>query len=690
MPPEDATSPAPATPVLSLVSMGAALVRGPDGGALTALGAKSLALLFYTAMQPGQAVTRDALVELLWPRGDADQGRASLRQELRRMRKAMGDLFDLAVDAPPGQVALRPGAVRLDAAELERAAQSRDSGGLADTPNHYGGRFLAALAVNEQPFQDWVSIQASHLEETAVEALLRLMLLDEAAGRLDRAAQAARTLLTIDPYQEDVHASLIRIHAAAGRIGAARQQLERCRKLFMEELGEDPGPALAALIPDARAARAASTGAAAPGAAPAPSPLLGGRPVPPARGPRRALAALSLRAAPGAPPQIAALAQQAGAAVVSQLGPCCWLGIGLPDAIAAAGEAGGALFDRATCLADLMLSADSGMLRVDITVSGRPDGAALAGRTLRIPLDGALDPSVALARAAAPALNAAFLAAAEAEAAQEGDCGAADAWAAVMRAHRLLRSGGAAAAEDARDALEAVVKAEPDFVEALCLLSLAHLAELRAGAAPAPREAMFRARELALRALRRRPDSPWAHFALGAATSLDEDPLAAQSRHLHALRLAPGFAPAMAEIARGLALAGDPAEAALWAERAMEAGPQEPCHADALHALALARFGAQDWGAAAGFAAEAATARPDWAAAHLLEAAALRAAGEVAAADRAAARAASRTAQAGGHGASHRGAHPATPEALAAWAPFPDRSLTARIMAEAAHDGAPA
>lgn len=642
-------------PALTLNAMGAALARGPDGAALTALGAKSLALLIYVAMQPGQTATRDSLVELLWPRGDADQGRASLRQELRRMKKAMGEVFDLAVDAPPGQVALRPGRVRLDALELEKAAESRDSAGLAATPGLYGGAFLAPLAVNEGPFQDWVSIQNSRLEEVTTEALLRLMLLDEAAGRLDRAASAARTLLGIDPFQEDVHASLIRIHAAAGRIGAAKAQLERCRKLFIEELDEDPGPALAALIPDARGRRAAA------GEPPRPA---AGRAAPTNRGPRRALAALSVRADETAPPEIAALAPRAGAALIAQLGPCCWLGLGLPDALAAAGAEAG-LFDRASCLAAISLSEDAGRLRAEITVAARPEGEATVSRTVFAPLDGELDPAVALARAAAPVLNAAFLAAAEAEGAAEEDPAGVDAWAGVMRAHRLLRAGDAPSREAARKILEPIVKAEPDFTEALCLLSLAHLGDVTHGAASAPREAMFRARELALRAVRRRPDGAWPHYALGAATALTDDPLAAQSHHLHALRLAPGFAPAMGEIARGLAFAGDAAEAEAWAERALAAGPADPMAPDHLHALALARFAGGDWAGAAEAAAQARAARPLWAPPALVEAAARRRMGDETGAARARA-----------------AAGPFEEESLRAAHPFHDRALTEALAAE--------
>ena len=690
-------------PTLTLTAMGAALVRGPDGAALGQLGAKSVGMLAYVAMQPGQAASRDTLVELLWPRGDADQGRASLRQELRRIKKTLGPLFELALDVPPGQVALRLGRVEIDAALVDRAVAARDTTGLTQVLALYGGAFLAPLAVNEAPFQDWVSMTNSRIEEAAVDALLRLMLLDEAAGRLDRAGAAARKLLSIDLFQEDVHAALIRIHAAAGRIGAARSQLERCRALFIEELGEDPGPALASLIPDALARRAAAAAGRIPGsdALPDAGPNAGSdagpdagsdagpdarlraglaarmttRPDDPRSGrraaavPHRPLAFLTVRPAPGADPALAAIAHRVGHAVMAQLGPGCWIDLSLrddphddfapqaaPDAPAHGGasQAGASQgFARASCRADVTLSRAGGALRADVTCARRPDGAMSGSRALTAPACAQMDPAIAIARLISSALAAMFLAAAEAEAAQEdraheratpaaasaaplsAAAGAAprphpaiaDGWLALMRAHRLMRGGVAEDLERARDLLEGIVRAHPDMCEGACLLSLAYSAEVSRGLSDAPREAQFRAREMALRAVRRSPAAAWPHHALGLATGLEDDPRAAQSHHLHALRLAPGFAAPMAEIARGLALAGDCAEALAWAERAAAAGPDDPAQADWLHAGGLARFAAHDWDGAAQAGAEAAAAHPGWAPPVLLRAAALRRAG---------------------------------------------------------------
>jgi DNA-binding SARP family transcriptional activator len=676
---DDAAPARPAQPVLTITAMGASLVRGPDGVALGQLGVKSVALLAFLALQPGQAASRDTLVELLWPRGDAEQGRASLRQELRRIKKGIGPMFDAAIDAPSGQVALRPGAVPIDARALELAVAARDTAGLARVLDIYGGAFLAPLAVSEVPFQDWVTTTNSRLEESTVDALLRLMLLDEAAGRLDRAGAAARKLLGIDPFQEDVHAALIRIHAAAGRIGAARQQLERCRALFIEELGEDPGPTLAKLIPEARTRRAAAAIPEAPRIPPGRAPMAMDRP-------RRPLAALSVRPAPGAEHELAPIAHQVASAVLAQLGPGCWIDLTLPDALGGAGALGNAVMgnavmDRASCIADVRLSYDEGRLRADITCARRPDGAMSGSRTVIADPGAEVAPAIAMARQVSAVLSATFMAAAEAEAAAEdaaedaaGDSAPrADGWLTLMRAHRLYRGGDGAGLDAARRMLEQAVRADPELCEATCLLSMVHLAEVTRGLTDTPRESMFRARELALRSVRRTPAAAWPHYALGAATPLEDDPLAAQSQHLHALRLSPGFAAPMGEIARGLALAGDDAEAEAWAARAAAAGPDDPAMPDWLHARAMARYAARDWAAAAQAGAEAAAARPGWAPPALLRAASLRALGDAQGADRTLAMTAAQTMTAAFADEALRCAHP-----------FANRALTDMLSAELA------
>ncbi|MGM0583374.1 MAG: BTAD domain-containing putative transcriptional regulator [Pseudomonadota bacterium] len=607
----------PAAPALELRLLGAALAREPGGPALTGLGAKGFALLAYLALQPGQAAPRDSLVELLWSRGTAEQGRASLRQELRRMKRALGPRFERVIETPAGQLALRPGAVVTDHARAMAACEAREAAGLAALPELYGGAFLAPLSVNEIPFEDWTAARNSEIEARATEALLRLMLLDESAGRLQRAAAAARALLTIDPLQEDVHAALVRLHVAAGRLAQARRQVERAREIFLEELGEPPETDLEALIPAAReAARAAAAPAPRPArdpAGPDPRPLLAVLPCPETG-------------------EAGALARTVAESALEPLRRMSWMRVADGAALLAAGAP--SLAEAADYAVTLRLSPGKGAVAEIAGAAPRGEAGAAALRRLEWPERSELAPAAGLARLVSGALASELLEAeTRAAAALPEAQAAADPWRRLMRARAHLVHGGPRAAEALRAALEPDARGEGASEPLLCLLALSHLEEAACGWSAGPREAAFRGRELALRALRRAPGDPWPQHVMGLAASLMEDPASARAHQLRALELAPGFAPAIGEMARLLALTGDASEAEGWAARALETAPGAAEAALWLRAPALARFAAGDWAGALEAADRALAARPDWAQTRLLRAACLRALAREAEAD---------------------------------------------------------
>ena len=237
-----------------------------------------------------------------------------------------------------------------------------------------------------------------------------------------------------------------------------------------------------------------------------------------------------------------------------------------------------------------------------------------------------------------------------------------------MRARALFWRGGREAVLAAREMLEAVVREADDPCPALCLLALTHVEEGRGGWGEPPRDALFRGREVALRALRRAPGAPWPRHVLGLAAALMGDPDAARMHQLRALEIAPGFPPALGEMARLMALAGDVAEADSWSARALAAAGADPLAPLWRRAPALARFARGLAAEAAPLAEAAAAARPDWPQAALLHAACLLEAGRAEAADAALAPHAEalRAAAPEALRLAHRFADPARTEALLA------------------------
>ena len=63
--------------------------RGEDGSEVAGLSRRGQALLAYLSQQKGMRAERGLLVDLLWSDRGEEQARASLRQELSLLRKAL-------------------------------------------------------------------------------------------------------------------------------------------------------------------------------------------------------------------------------------------------------------------------------------------------------------------------------------------------------------------------------------------------------------------------------------------------------------------------------------------------------------------------------------------------------------------------------------------------------------------------
>ena len=98
----------------------------PDGVPVApALGAKTLGLLAFLALEPGPH-RREELTALLWGDSPDEKARASLRQALTHLRDALGDAF-----ASTGRPWRLTGRLECDASEFLRLADVDAAAALA-------------------------------------------------------------------------------------------------------------------------------------------------------------------------------------------------------------------------------------------------------------------------------------------------------------------------------------------------------------------------------------------------------------------------------------------------------------------------------------------------------------------------------------------------------------------------------
>ena len=225
---------------LSLTLLGGFQARLEPGPALSLPTRKAQALLAYLALPLGQAHPRDKLAALLWGGIREDSARASLRQALFSIRKALGDVEGEVLRQEADVLHLIPSAVEVDAATFECAEKEGTPEALERAASLYRGDLLSGFALEEPPFEEWLLGERERLREVALEGLARLLTHQRKAGATEPAIQTALRLLTIDPLQESVHRALMRLYADVGRRAAALRQYQQCVSALARELGIEP------------------------------------------------------------------------------------------------------------------------------------------------------------------------------------------------------------------------------------------------------------------------------------------------------------------------------------------------------------------------------------------------------------------------------------------------------------------
>jgi DNA-binding SARP family transcriptional activator len=219
-----------------------------DGGAACRVPTrKAEALLAYLAVPAGRFHSRGKLAALLWGETSEAQARQSFRQALATLRRALGSGEPPALLTRGDTVALNPAAVAVDIAALEAALADASPGALAQATTLYKGDFLDGHRVDEAAFEEWRVTERERLRELALAGLTKLLrqLLD--AGGHEAAISTAQRILAIDPLQEKVHRTLMRLLARRGRRAAALQQYQVCVGWLERELGAEPGEETRAL-----------------------------------------------------------------------------------------------------------------------------------------------------------------------------------------------------------------------------------------------------------------------------------------------------------------------------------------------------------------------------------------------------------------------------------------------------------
>lgn len=163
-------------------------------------------LVQLLSLQPRQRLTRDEVIDALWPQLDPDAGAANLRKAAHHARQALGRQDGIVLQA--GEVLLWPDRpVEVDALRFESLAEvalpSRDPAACAEAAESYGGDLLPGAR-----FEAWTETVRERLRDRHLQLL--------------RASAQWERLARLEPEDEPSHRALMQRELDAGnQIGRA-------------------------------------------------------------------------------------------------------------------------------------------------------------------------------------------------------------------------------------------------------------------------------------------------------------------------------------------------------------------------------------------------------------------------------------------------------------------------------------
>jgi len=206
-------------------------------------------LLFaYLVLERARPVSREELVDALWPEQPPPRAATLLTILLSKLRAAaaparLDGRAELALILPPGAV--------VDVEQALDAVHRAESAVAAGDWRRAWSPALTAMLVAERRLlgdceAPWLDEWRRRLDDVLVRALecYTTACLGISGAELAGAERAARRLVARSPYRESGHRLLMEATAARGNTAEALRVYEDLRRLLREELGVAPGAAV--------------------------------------------------------------------------------------------------------------------------------------------------------------------------------------------------------------------------------------------------------------------------------------------------------------------------------------------------------------------------------------------------------------------------------------------------------------
>lgn len=211
-------------------------IKCSDGRDVKIANRKACALLAYLCLSKTGIESREQLAGLFWTDRSEIQARASLRQCLKQIRSAFGDVGFSGFKTGRHDVSLSTKQVHVDLLDSFQHLQNNHIDDLLLTKDGTPDRILYGLDVLSESFTAWLYVIRRNWLNHIVGELER-QLKNSSGTKQKRVAEA---LINIDLTHEIAHRSLIKFHADIGNAPSAIRQYELLWNILERDYDMEP------------------------------------------------------------------------------------------------------------------------------------------------------------------------------------------------------------------------------------------------------------------------------------------------------------------------------------------------------------------------------------------------------------------------------------------------------------------
>src|SRR5712692_5804938 len=158
----------------------------------------------------------------------------------RELRSALRFLPSNLLVGDSDAVRFRPGTVDIDTGRFDTLVSAGSIHAMRQAAEMYRGNLLEGYSSGIPAFDQWLSGERLHYWRAALSIFGKLLAAQIKAGWWESASETAGKLLSLDPTQEVVHRTLMRLQLEQGRADAALRRYQECCDILHREFHRSP------------------------------------------------------------------------------------------------------------------------------------------------------------------------------------------------------------------------------------------------------------------------------------------------------------------------------------------------------------------------------------------------------------------------------------------------------------------